>query len=1140
MSDIETILEGVTTKYVDELIDFAPTDDIKEAGIAPLQRDASVALFNMLERNGLAYLADEVGMGKTYIALAVMCLVRYRNPKARVLILTPRQNIQDKWAKDLRNFVRDNWKTSDHRVRSVQGGPVWPVVRPQRLSEWLNQHKDNPDSDSVLRTTSFSLAIGEDAKERKDSLDRINKVLSGFNLDLDCSDAEAFINSYTDAIAETIKPDQYDLVIVDEAHNLKHGYSVHGSSNRNTMLYKLFGSESRRPKKLLLLSATPMEAGEPNTLVNQFQLFGQGAAEIFSADSDDFFLLSELRKLNTSKLEDRRLIHERLRSLLVRRVGTVEVNKQTVTRNMYRREWRLGGYESVDKPMRQPEPPSRLMSALIQKRLVEELGNKYNGKFQTGMLESFEVYAGQGGQQMTESESNTDERINRGADADMIKQLSMEYANQFSRTIPHPKMDETANHIYSLIGQGEKALVFVRRVASTRDLARRINHKIDDRLYELIRKSLSADNQLTWDSIYQAFGEIRGDDDLFSDKPDDLESENDEGVDDRVGTSTPAPQPQTDEEQEEDDPPDGIPNFFGWWFQGKVSGLDKYKDHFNGRWLMEQLQSKNRFSILLQENYVDWIADRPESLERWLLEVSGLSSRDELAAEIGCYVDPEIQRNNYVRFFHAIQAAALSWLKQLPQNCLDAFGVLPEQIEIVLDEAYGHTGLPHREEAKPADIDVLLVMTLFSHLEREPELGDLYAGRYPSVEMNLAKFRTELRKREQIRLLQVAHLRHGMGRVEIYLAALECDEGDLSSRDGKGLHIEKVAERICLNWVFDESFKVRQELSEIKSNFDLICKVNFPSIDQIGDEKRPLDVLISDGPSLRSTARGYLNHELKMQRPASDVTGASRGERLDRLVRQFRMPGMPYALVATNVLEEGEDLHTFCSNVIHYGISHTASSIEQRTGRVDRIGGQFQRKVAEQKSLNDDNKIQCWFPYQAQTIEVHQVARVLSRCNRFLRALHNEESIIESKENDIYQRFEIEPQIVNRLESPFQVENSPWLNGADSAPSRESDFDETVCMRDLDCITEQIEKSGLGFTFSKGQGLVRHGDDGFHRLEFAPYSEISGDELMLEVSIIKQGTEKKSLFDGRMNRLIGDEISLVELIAQIGNTISDE
>jgi hypothetical protein len=44
------------------------------------QLEGAVALHNMLARQGIAYLADEVGMGKTYIALGVVALMRRLNP----------------------------------------------------------------------------------------------------------------------------------------------------------------------------------------------------------------------------------------------------------------------------------------------------------------------------------------------------------------------------------------------------------------------------------------------------------------------------------------------------------------------------------------------------------------------------------------------------------------------------------------------------------------------------------------------------------------------------------------------------------------------------------------------------------------------------------------------------------------------------------------------------------------------------------------------------------------------------------------------------------------------------------------------------------------------------------------------------
>ncbi len=60
-------MKAVTAELVRGLIDFAPTEQARKMGFAEQQLEGTVALYNMLGRNRCAYLADEVGMGKTYV-----------------------------------------------------------------------------------------------------------------------------------------------------------------------------------------------------------------------------------------------------------------------------------------------------------------------------------------------------------------------------------------------------------------------------------------------------------------------------------------------------------------------------------------------------------------------------------------------------------------------------------------------------------------------------------------------------------------------------------------------------------------------------------------------------------------------------------------------------------------------------------------------------------------------------------------------------------------------------------------------------------------------------------------------------------------------------------------------------------------
>ena len=81
-----------------ELLNFAGNNpDFKDLG--EKQLESTVALYNMIKDGNLGYLADEVGMGKTYVALGVISLMRYINPSLKVLYILPKQNVLDKWLK---------------------------------------------------------------------------------------------------------------------------------------------------------------------------------------------------------------------------------------------------------------------------------------------------------------------------------------------------------------------------------------------------------------------------------------------------------------------------------------------------------------------------------------------------------------------------------------------------------------------------------------------------------------------------------------------------------------------------------------------------------------------------------------------------------------------------------------------------------------------------------------------------------------------------------------------------------------------------------------------------------------------------------------------------------------------------------
>ncbi|MHB0980405.1 MAG: DEAD/DEAH box helicase [Thermoleophilia bacterium] len=72
------------------------------------------------------------------------------------------------------------------------------------------------------------------------------------------------------------------------------------------------------------------------------------------------------------------------------------------------------------------------------------------------------------------------------------------------------------------------------------------------------------------------------------------------------------------------------------------------------------------------------------------------------------------------------------------------------------------------------------------------------------------------------------------------------------------------------------------------------------------------------------------------------ANGTVRRDTRERLMRTFNTPFFPEVLVASSVMAEGVDLHVDCRHVIHHDLDWNPSTLEQRTGRLDRLGSKAQ------------------------------------------------------------------------------------------------------------------------------------------------------------------------------------------------------
>lgn len=99
----------------------------------------------------------------------------------------------------------------------------------------------------------------------------------------------------------------------------------------------------------------------------------------------------------------------------------------------------------------------------------------------------------------------------------------------------------------------------------------------------------------------------------------------------------------------------------------------------------------------------------------------------------------------------------------------------------------------------------------------------------------------------------------------------------------------------------------------------------------------------------------------------------------------FNSPLPPDILVCTSVGSEGIDLHRHCRQVVHFDLSWNPAALEQRTGRVDRIGSKAFRERAASGETDSARlpRLEIGVPYLAGTYDERMFAQLCLRAQTF-------------------------------------------------------------------------------------------------------------------------------------------------------------
>lgn len=110
--------------------------------------------------------------------------------------------------------------------------------------------------------------------------------------------------------------------------------------------------------------------------------------------------------------------------------------------------------------------------------------------------------------------------------------------------------------------------------------------------------------------------------------------------------------------------------------------------------------------------------------------------------------------------------------------------------------------------------------------------------------------------------------------------------------------------------------------------------------------------------------------------------GSTPHDKRARLMRAFNTPFFPDILVCSEVMGEGVDLQRFCRHVIHHDLDWNPSAIEQRTGRIDRLGCKAESR----------HPIVMYLPYLAGTADERQY-RVMSDREQWFRVVMGQDEV---------------------------------------------------------------------------------------------------------------------------------------------------
>ncbi len=914
-----------------------PKKGIIDPTIAERQFQVILKGFNYLlqPENNVLYIGDEVGLGKTYIATGIASLLRLyaKNYDTYIdAILVPKENLQYKWLKEIRNFISNNYLQDDNIVKSILKQPVAELNKnsiKKSICLFSNEHPRY----LIFRNSSFSIASENIDKDTGVWIEKLKQKLPKCHQDLFSDIAKKFRRKqplikrgfaylFNDSIPEI------DLLIVDEAHNFKHG-TIGDISIRNQIISRIFGSVKNDPelfehfpqlkrtstpkvKKLLLLSATPIN----NSLIE------------IKKQIDCFLpkhLFSKLK--DTQDIEGQ--INDSLNQFLIRGVMTIELNNQEYSRNGYRHEHRNGNVikqENAECQVLKDDSTSLFLS-LMQYKTIKELKYKNGNQFEMGMLAGFESFHKNTSDYENDTLTNKKER--EAKDENILKNIIHSYYETFKDYPPHPKQESLVEEVFNAMMKREKSLIFVRRIASVREIERKLFKKYSNFLIEKIKKVSKKNRPSSIEILLRNY-----EDEAIREG---IESTLDT-IKDRITQQLKTHYKQYDINDLDQIVSSDLREIYYTLIENQDIDIfkEKVKANVKLKYIKKDLQELAQELILSKWNNNLQLKDEDEDGEMNTID------EERFDEEKAPYFFQTFFANEGTKFKN--KSYRNDWYKFNLSTLNQSFNL----------------AITHKPQNKNSNFSLgnktqtFITEFLVNGCNEEfLEWVELYK---PYIASSSESYFLE--KLDILIILIKSIFQQGSGLVPAFVA-----DAISSKKANSSFSIE-------LNKLLSGEFAfVKDEIKQIIIDYEKLVERNFDTNKDI-------------------------SRNLLQQLPVTGVSGHHKRS-VRKTAIQFRMPGYPYTLITTDILKEGEDLHSYCKNIYHYGIAWNPSDMEQRTGRIDRIDSLAYRSLKEledQKLSNIpfNNKLQVFYPYLADTLEVNQMRKLFNGMDNFIEIFYND------------------------------------------------------------------------------------------------------------------------------------------------------